>query len=121
MRKAASLPYWSTCTLWSITRSAGTSGLMRDGSPPISATASRMAARSTTHGTPVKSCRMTRPGMNGSSTSPEADGSQDARARMSSADTSPSLPAAWRSAFSSSTLTVYGSVARSVAPAASSR
>ena len=72
MRKAASEPNWSTWTLWSITRSAGTSGLIRDGSPPISAIASRMAARSTTQGTPVKSWRITRAGMNGSSASPGA-------------------------------------------------
>ncbi|OPX67560.1 MAG: hypothetical protein A4E30_00007 [Methanomassiliicoccales archaeon PtaB.Bin215] len=36
-------------------RSTGTRGLIWDGFPPISRTASRMAARSTTQGTPVKS------------------------------------------------------------------
>ena len=40
----------STCTEWSITRSTGISGLMRRGSPPMRAMASRIAARSTTHG-----------------------------------------------------------------------
>ncbi len=36
---------------------------MAVGSPPISARASRMAARSTTPGTPVKSCMRTRSGV----------------------------------------------------------
>ena len=67
IRNAASDPYWSTWTEWSITRSAGTSGLICAGSPPISAIASRMAARSTTTGTPVKSWSRTRAGRNGSS------------------------------------------------------
>ena len=51
-RNAAGVPYWSTWTEWSMTRSAGTSGLTRAGSPPRSAIASRMTARSTTAGTP---------------------------------------------------------------------
>ena len=42
---------------------------MRAGSPPIAAIASRMAARSTTAGTPVKSWSRTRAGMNGTSAS----------------------------------------------------
>ena len=46
-----------------MTSSTGTSGLIAAGSPPISAIASRIAARSTTHGTPVKSCRITRAGV----------------------------------------------------------
>ena len=50
-----------------MTRSAGTTGLMRDGSPPSASMPSRMAARSTTAGTPVKSWRTTRDGMNGTS------------------------------------------------------
>ncbi len=60
MRNAASVPYSSTCTEWSMTRSTGWSGLMRCGSPPSCASASRIAARSTTAGTPVKSCSSTR-------------------------------------------------------------
>jgi len=48
----------------SITSSAGASGLIFAGSPPISAIASRIAARSTTAGTPVKSCINTRAGVN---------------------------------------------------------
>ncbi len=50
-----------------MTRSTGTMGLMRSGLPPSRDMAERMAARSTTAGTPVKSCRMTRPGLNGTS------------------------------------------------------
>ena len=46
-----------------MTSSAGWSGLIRFGSPPIAAIASRMAARSTTAGTPVKSCNKTRAGV----------------------------------------------------------
>ena len=52
----------STCTEWSITSSAGMSGLTFAGSPPRSSIASRIAARSTIAGTPVKSCRRTRAG-----------------------------------------------------------
>ncbi len=54
----------STCTEWSMMRSAGTSGSTFDGSPPLRAIAERIAARSTTAGTPVRSCIRTRPGMN---------------------------------------------------------
>src|SRR5580704_15312477 len=45
-----------------MTSSTGASGLTRSGSPPKRTMALRIAARSTTHGTPVKSCRMTRGG-----------------------------------------------------------
>lgn len=44
----------STCTEWSMTRSTGQSGLIRLGSPPSLLTASRIAAKSTTAGTPLK-------------------------------------------------------------------
>ena len=54
----------STCTEWSITSSTGISGLILDGSPPRSAIALRIAARSTTAGTPVRSCSSTRDGAN---------------------------------------------------------
>lgn len=43
----------STCTEWSMTRSTGHSGLIRLGSPPSLLTASRIAAKSTTAGTPL--------------------------------------------------------------------
>src|SRR5438128_682614 len=62
---AAEVPKTSTCTEWSITRSAGWSGLIRFGSPPMRRTASRIAARSPTAGTPVKSCKTTRAGSRG--------------------------------------------------------
>ena len=45
-----------------MTRSTGTSGLIFLASPPSVPMASRMAARSTTAGTPVKSCISTRAG-----------------------------------------------------------
>src|SRR4026209_1090756 len=45
-------------------RSTGTKGFTRPGSPPARSTALRIAARSTTAGTPVKSCIRTRPGLN---------------------------------------------------------
>ena len=51
-----------------MTRSTGTSGLIFCGSPPARFIAERMAAKSTTAGTPVKSWRMTRAGLKGSST-----------------------------------------------------
>ncbi len=56
------VPKKSTITEWSMTRSTGLSGLIFSGSPPSLARASRMAARSTTAGTPVKSCISTRAG-----------------------------------------------------------
>ena len=59
----AGVPDRSAITEWSITSSTGTRGLIRRGSPPIAARASRMAARSTTAGTPVKSCMRTRSGL----------------------------------------------------------
>src|SRR5450755_374658 len=46
------MPNSSTCTEWSMTNSAGCNGLMSFGSPPRRFMASRMAARSTTAGTP---------------------------------------------------------------------
>ena len=67
-----------------MTRSTRCSGLMRLGSPPIARMASRMLARSTTTGTPVKSCRSTRAGVNAISRSSPAFGVQLARATTSS-------------------------------------
>ena len=54
---------------WSITKSTWQRGLIRLGSPPNSCIAVLIAARSTTAGTPVKSCKSTRAGLNGISTS----------------------------------------------------
>ena len=84
---ASSEPKWSTCTEWSMTRSTGWSGLMRFGSPPNRRMPSRMAAKSITAGTPVRSCSRMRAGMNAISFSGFAAGSHPASARMSSADT----------------------------------
>ena len=56
------MPKLSTITEWSMTRSTGLSGLIFSGSPPSLVMASRIAARSTTAGTPVKSCIRTRAG-----------------------------------------------------------
>ena len=68
-----------------MTSSAGASGLIFEGSPPRSAIASRMVARSTMQGTPVKSCMITRAGVNWISASGSASASHPAIALMSSA------------------------------------
>src|SRR4051794_26045764 len=105
--KESGVPKMSAITEWSITISAGASGLILSGSPPISAIASRMVARSTMHGTPVKSCITTRAGVNWISWSGSADGSQFASARMWSAVMS--APSSVRRRFSSRTLRLKGS------------
>ena len=64
---ACALPEKSTITEWSITRSTGISGFTWSGEPPSVVIPSRMAARSTTAGTPVKSCIRIRAGRNGTS------------------------------------------------------
>ena len=60
--KARGVPNSSTITEWSMTRSTGFKGLIFCGSPPSALIPSRIAARSTTAGTPVKSCIKTRAG-----------------------------------------------------------
>ncbi len=80
---ASGEPKRSTCTEWSITRSTGTSGLIRFGSPPSRFIALRMAARSTTAGTPVKSWSTTRAGLKGTSIAACRTGCQPARFRTS--------------------------------------
>mmetsp|Transcript_6772 Transcript_6772/g.12870 ORF Transcript_6772/g.12870 Transcript_6772/m.12870 type:complete len:216 (+) Transcript_6772:2433-3080(+) len=97
---------WSTCTEWSITRSTGTWGLMSVGSPPRHVMASRIAARSTTQGTPVKSCSSTRAGLKGISI---CWGQVSCQFKMFST----SLRSTWnssqlRTALSNSTLIEYG-------------
>ncbi len=79
---------------------------------------SRIAARSTTQGTPVKSCSRTRAGMKDISFSPIVFGSQTARARMSSVLTNPL--SSRRSRFSSRIFNEYGSRATFGNPAFSS-
>ena len=90
-----------------MTSSAGASGLIRAGSPPSSATASRIVARSTTQGTPVKSCITTRAGVNWISSLGSAAGSQEPSARIWASVTL--APSSVRSRFSSRTLWVNGS------------
>ncbi len=58
-------PAKSTCTEWSTTKSTGTSGSMIFGFLPSLATALRIAAKSTSSGTPVKSCNTMRATTNG--------------------------------------------------------
>ena len=84
---------------------------MRRASPPSLFTAVRMDARSTTAGTPVKSCRMTRAGMKGSSTSAGRAAFQAARRRTSASVTS--SPSRLRRTDSSSTLIEKGRRSRS--------
>ena len=78
--------------------------------------ASRIAARSTTAGTPVRSCRITRAGVNWISVSGSFFGSQLARALMCSVVMF--LPSSLRSRFSSRTFRLYG---RFSLPATASR
>src|SRR6266568_4660457 len=85
--RASGVANASTCTEWSTTRSTGTSGCTSSGSRPSRETAARIAARSTSSGTPVKSWRSTRATKNGSSRVRSARGSQRARARTSSSVT----------------------------------
>ena len=87
-----------------MTSSAGCSGFTRPGSPPRRTTPSRIAARSTTAGTPVKSCRRTRAGMNAISLL--TPGVQRASASMSSAVTA--RPSSRRSMFSNRIFNEYG-------------
>ena len=74
---------------------------MTPGSAPLSATASRIAARSTTTGTPVKSCNVTRPGIYGNSVAGVCSGVHEATSRTSSSVAGPMC--ALRNAFSSRT------------------
>ena len=102
-------------TEWSITSSTGTSGLIWAGSPPRAMMASRIAARSTTAGTPVKSCMSTRSGVKAISraASPAASPWRvgrlgPAREGLDVARRVTLTPSSWRSRFSSSTLIEYG-------------
>ena len=85
-----------------MTISAGARGLTLSGSPPSFSTASRIVARSTMQGTPVKSCMITRAGVNWISVSGSALGSQFARASMCALVTF--LPSSVRRRFSVRTL-----------------
>src|SRR6266480_727964 len=92
-----------------MTRSTGCSGLIKRASPPSRARASRMAARSTTAGTPVKSWSSTRAVRNAISFSTLPFTSQLARARTSSGLTN--LPSSFLSRFSRRILRLKGSLA----------
>ena len=104
--KASGRPKMSATTEWSMTSSAGTSGLIFPGSPPRSRMASRMVARSTTAGTPVRSCRSTRAGVNWISIEGSAAGSHCASALTCSAVML--RPSSVRSRFSSRILRLNG-------------
>ncbi len=84
-----------------MTRSTGTSGLIFSASPPRLCIALRIAARSTTAGTPVKSCISTRAGRKAISCSSLRFFSHFANASMSAFFTV--RPSSLRSRFSSST------------------
>ncbi len=88
------------------------SGLILRGSPPSLANASLMTARSTTAGTPVKSCMMTRAGLKGISPVPEPG----QRRMLSRCASVTALPSIVRATCSIMILMVSGSLARS-APA----
>src|ERR1035437_2200624 len=118
MSIAASVPYSSTCTEWSITRSTGWSGLILDALPPSFASASRMAARSTTQGTPVKSCSSTRAVRNAISLSTRSRTFHVAIARTSAALTK--APSSFRRRFSRRILSENGSLATELPGTASS-
>ena len=94
-----------------MTSSAGTSGLILLSSPPSSRIASRIAARSTIAGTPVKSCMTTRAGVKAISWLGSAVASQLARASMSWARIA--SPSSLRSRFSSRIFSENGSRATS--------
>ena len=66
-----------------MTRSTGTSGSTMRGSLPARCAALRIAARSTSSGTPVKSCSRTRATMNGISSVRSPPHDQFARVRTS--------------------------------------
>ena len=89
-----------------MTSSAGASGLTLVASPPSSVTASRIVARSTMQGTPVKSCITTRPGTYWISVSGSAVGSHPASAWMDSLVVT--RPSSVRRRFSRSTLRLNG-------------
>ena len=84
-----------------MTSSVGISGLILAGSPPSAVIASRIATRSTTQGTPVKSCISTLAGVNWISVRLCPEGSHAASAATWPAVTR--WPSSLRSRFSSST------------------
>ena len=92
-------------------RSTGTCGFTRAGRAPARATALRIAARSTTAGTPVKSCISTRPGMNAIASA----GAGHAASAATSASATSRLPARRRRS-SSRILRVFGRLGTALIP-----
>ncbi len=86
--------------------SAGASGLIFAASPPRSSIASRIEARSTIAGTPVKSCISTRAGVKAISCDGSSVATHFAIASMCSAVTF--SPSSVRSRFSSRIFSEYG-------------
>ena len=99
---APAQPAASAMTEWSITKSQGICGLIFAGSPPSPAHASRMTAKSTNTGTPVKSWNSTRAGENSTSL-PTSPALPAATMRPASSSAASGL-SALRSTFSSSTV-----------------
>ena len=98
----------SAITEWSTTSVQGICGLTRIGSPPRSTIASRIAAKSTNTGTPVKSWNSTRAGMN--SISEPASPAHPALTTACAMRTASSSVAARRTTFSRSTTSARGSL-----------
>ncbi len=101
-------PASSAMTEWSMTRSHGTCGLIFFGSPPSSAQASRITAKSTNTGTPVKSWNSTRAGEN-STSSPVWPAKPAPTMRAAMADASSGVRPQ-RSAFSNNTVSENGNL-----------
>ena len=112
------MPAASTWIEWSTTMSTGTSGSIFFGSLPIFCAAERIAARSASSGTPVKSCRITRATVKGISSVRAAFGFQLASCLTCSGVTL--MPSQWRSTDSSTTRSDTGKRATDMPSAASS-
>ena len=95
----------STASEWSTDTSTGSVGLSRAGSAPASASASRMAAISTSAGVLVVSCISTRPGWKAISASLAPSRNQSNSAATVAAR---SAPRWWRTTFSSSSRSTTG-------------
>lgn len=106
LTRAASGRAWtSTASEWSTDTSTGSVGLSSAGSAPASASASRMAAMSTSAGVLVVSCISTRPGWKAISAALAPSRSQSNSAATVAAR---SAPRWWRTAFSSNSRSTTG-------------
>ena len=105
LTRAASGRAWtSTASEWSTDTSTGSVGLSSAGSAPASASASRMAAISTSAGVLVVSCISTRPGWKAISAALAPSRNQS----NSAATVARSAPRWWRTAFSSNSRSTTG-------------